>query len=127
MGFETVMGKIVVIFFISLLCSCTATNSFLIFNDTDKNVSVTVHFAVESPDKDDTFNLQPNQSEFWMYEQSAFASDTLYPQIESIKIVTKNNCEVVLKRTELEKIAKKEDDEWQWILDINENLLDACD
>jgi len=120
------MGKIVFIILITLLASCTTTSSFLIYNDTNKDVTVTISYAVENPDNTESFVLAPEKSEFWMYEQSSFDTNTFYPQIQSIKLATDNKCEVSLSRSELEKQVKKEKDEWQWIFDINLKLFDGC-
>ena len=127
MGGEINMGKIVFIIFITLLTSsCTTTSSFLIYNDTNKDVTVTISYAVENPDNTESFVLAPEKSEFWMYEQSSFDTNTFYLQIQSIKLAIDNKCEVSLSRSEIEKQVKKEKDEWQWIFDINLKLFDGC-
>lgn len=121
------MGKINLLLCLVFLTSCTTTSSFLIYNETEKDVSVTVIYKVESSDNKESFVLPSKKSEFWMYEQGAFDSKSFYPQINSIQIVKSEKCKLSLTRGELEKIVTKEKDEWQWVLDINKNLFKGCE
>ena len=118
------MAKIVLLCFVLLLPACATRDGFFIYNDTNKEVTVTVTFAVENPGNGDTFILQPKKDEMWMYDHSIFEPNTFHPTIGHIKVVVDNKCKVELNRSDLEDIVKKDGGPWK--LNITKMLLNTC-